>query len=63
MVQIAHRIPSGTWRLADVRVASDGAFSFTIHGVKKTTDVAQALGDGVSGGAGTPAARLTVTRG
>lgn len=62
MVQIAHRTPGGSWKTADVRVASNGAFSFTIHNVKKTTYVvAQALGDGVNGGAGTPAARLTVT--
>ncbi len=64
MVQVAHRALGGSWVLAEVRVASNGAFSFTIHDVKKTTDVvAEALGDGVNGGAGTPAARLTVTRG
>ena len=59
-VQISHRTPGGSWRWADVRVASDGAFSFTIHGVKRTTDVvALALGDGTHGGAGA-SARLTV---
>ncbi len=63
MVQIAHRTVGGSWRSADVRVASNGAFSLTIHGVKKTTDVvADALGDGINSGAGTPAATLTVTR-
>jgi photosystem II stability/assembly factor-like uncharacterized protein len=63
MVQIAHRTLAGSWATAEVRVASNGAFSFTIHGVRKTTEVvALALGDGVHGGAGTPAARLTVTR-
>ncbi len=63
MVQIAHRTVGGSWRSADVRVASNGAFSTTITGVKSTTDVvAEALGDGINNGAGTPAARLTVTR-
>ena len=62
-VQIAHRTVGGSWASADVRVASNGAFSLTIRRVKKTTDVvAEALGNGVNNGAGTPAARLTVTR-
>ncbi len=60
MVQISHRTPGGRWSDAQVRVASNGAFSFTVHNVKRTTDVvALALGDGVHSGAGT-SARLTV---
>ncbi len=60
MVQISHRTIGGSWSYAQVRVASNGAFSFTIHGVKKTTDVvALALGNGVNSGAGT-SVRLTV---
>ena len=61
MVQISHRTAgSGSWSSVDVRVASNGNFSFTMHGVRKTTNVvALALGDGVNSGAGA-SARLTV---
>jgi photosystem II stability/assembly factor-like uncharacterized protein len=59
-VQISHRTIGGRWSDADVGVATNGDFSYTIHGVKKTTDVvALALGDGVNSGAGTSAG-LTV---
>ena len=62
MVQISFRTVGKSWQRVEVRVATNGAFSFTIRGVKKTTDVvAQALGDGVHSGAGTPASRVTVT--
>jgi photosystem II stability/assembly factor-like uncharacterized protein len=63
-VLIAHRALGGSWVQQAADVASNGDFSLTINHVHKTTDVvAQAIGDGVNGGVGTPAVRLTVTRG
>jgi photosystem II stability/assembly factor-like uncharacterized protein len=62
-VVVSYRIPGGLWHVARAIVATGGAFSVTIHGISGTTDfVAQSLGNGVEGGAGTPMLQLTVTK-
>ena len=49
------------WRRTTALVATGGAFQVRLHGIRGSTDiVAQALGDGRHGGAGTPVLRVTV---
>jgi photosystem II stability/assembly factor-like uncharacterized protein len=49
------------WRTAMALVATNGAFQARLHGIRASTEiVAQALGDGRHGGAGTPVLRVTV---
>ena len=49
------------WQLQLATVASDGAFTVVIHGIKATTTfIAEAVGNGLYGGAGTPESVLTV---
>jgi photosystem II stability/assembly factor-like uncharacterized protein len=56
----AHRF---FWHHRTVTTNSRGAFALTLAGITASTDfVAQYGGDDHAGGAGTPAARLTVTR-
>ncbi len=44
-------------------VATSGAFQARLRGIRASTEiVAQALGDGTHGGAGTPVLRVTVRR-
>ena len=51
------------WRSKLVTVASSGAFTATVPGVRSSTDfVAQWIGAGAVAGAGTPAVTLTVTK-
>jgi photosystem II stability/assembly factor-like uncharacterized protein len=62
-VTVSYRRAGGSWSQRQATVASNGAFTVVIGGIRGTTDfVAQAVGNGLFGGAGTPAARLTVTR-
>lgn len=50
-------------RTTTALVATSGAFQVRLHGIRASTDiVAQAVGDGRHGGAGTPVVRVNVTR-
>jgi photosystem II stability/assembly factor-like uncharacterized protein len=63
-VAVSHRAIGGSWHVNDVTVTSSGTFALTVSGVSQTTDfVAQWIGEGSVGGAGTPALRFTVSRG
>jgi photosystem II stability/assembly factor-like uncharacterized protein len=62
-VTVSHRTIGGSWHSRDVTVSSSGTFAVTVSGVSQTTDfVAQWIGEGAESGAGTPAARFTVSR-
>jgi photosystem II stability/assembly factor-like uncharacterized protein len=55
--------PAGWDRPLDVRVATDGRFVVRLHRIRASTEVvAQALGDGRHGGAGTPVLHVAVRR-
>jgi photosystem II stability/assembly factor-like uncharacterized protein len=55
-----HTVGKG-WQHRLVTVATDGAFTLVVHGIKASTDFfASAVGNGVDGGVGTPASVLTV---
>ncbi len=61
-VKVAWRPLGGRWSEELVTVASDGAFSTTLGGVRSSIDiVAQWRGDDLHGGAGTPVTRVAVT--
>ena len=64
VVAVSYRSGSGGWsHPLNVRVATDGSFVVHLRKIDATTEiVAQALGDGRYGGAGTPVLRVTVRR-
>jgi photosystem II stability/assembly factor-like uncharacterized protein len=52
-----------TWHTTTALVATSGAFQARLHGIRSSTAVvAQTLGDGRHGGAGTPVLQVTVRR-
>lgn len=64
VIALSYRSGAGGWkRPLNVRVATGGAFVVHLHGIRASTEiVAQALGDGRHGGAGTPVLNVTVGR-
>jgi photosystem II stability/assembly factor-like uncharacterized protein len=62
-VVISFLSTGGSWRSKAVTVTSSGTFALAVSGVRASTSfVAQWSGNDLYSGAGTPAARLTVTR-
>ena len=62
-VAVSFRLGRADWRLAQVRVASSGAFRLHIGHVRSSAAVvAQAVGTSAVAGAGTPVARFSVKR-
>ena len=62
-VAVSFRLGTADWRVAHVRVASDGAFRMRLgHVSQRAAVVAQAVGTSAVVGAGTPVARFSVTR-
>jgi photosystem II stability/assembly factor-like uncharacterized protein len=60
-VLVTYHAVGKSWHRQLVTVATDGDFTLVVHGIKATTDFfASAVGNGLYGGAGTPASVLTV---
>jgi photosystem II stability/assembly factor-like uncharacterized protein len=61
-VLVSYTVGNG-WRTTTALVATSGAFQVRLRGIRASTEiVAQAIGDGRHGGAGTPVLRVTVRR-
>jgi photosystem II stability/assembly factor-like uncharacterized protein len=61
-VLVSYTVGKG-WRTTTALVATSGAFQARLRGIRASTEiVAQALGDGRHGGAGTPVLRVAVRR-
>jgi photosystem II stability/assembly factor-like uncharacterized protein len=62
-IAVSYAVGAARWRVAIARVATGGAFQVRLTGIRASTRVvAQALGTSAVAGAGTPVARLRVTR-
>jgi photosystem II stability/assembly factor-like uncharacterized protein len=60
-VLVMYHAVGQSWHRQLVNVATDGDFTYVAHGIKATTHFfASAVGNGLYGGAGTPASTLTV---
>jgi photosystem II stability/assembly factor-like uncharacterized protein len=62
-VLLFYQTPGKSWHQRFVNVASNGAFTTVVQGIRTTTDfTAASVGNGLYGGAGTPLVVLTVKK-